>query len=106
MRRWLLPLMIVLLLVRGWVAEAAAMPAGPPPDCIEHSQSAGRHDMPMQDDEPAPTACASCPLLWALAPAFDTGANDGASFQTPRPASAPTHFASAERERHFKPPIS
>ena len=105
MRRWLLLLMIVLLLVRGWAAEAAAMPAGPALDCAEHSQSGGHH-MAMQDGEPAPTACAGCPLLWALAPAFDTGAGDGTSFQTPRPASAPTPFASAERERRFKPPIS
>lgn len=106
MRRWLLPMMIVLLLLRGWASEAAAMPAAPVPDCAEHSQSAVHHDMATQDGEPATSACASCPLLWSLAPALDAGASDGTSFQPPRPESAPARFASAERGRRFKPPIS
>jgi hypothetical protein len=126
-RTFILALMITLLPVRGWVAEAMAMAlvglaassavadSEPPmpPDCPMHAQGApdGGEGYAMQQDAGAASqgACSGCDSCELCLPLFsvDAAVSTGRlAFKQPAPVGRPAHFASAEPAPGLKPPIS
>jgi hypothetical protein len=122
MHRWLLLVMIALLPLRGWVAEAmagemleqrVAMAAvqdvaahQPAHDCMGHdtgtAQPAGEQAAHGAD---CPT-CASCQVCSAVALGFAAQPQAAVGYSQPRPHSPDRAHRSAERAQAFKPPIS
>ena len=124
MRHLVFALILALLPLRGWVADAMGMemsvqklqlaqaaadaPAvSMPADCPMHQEAGAQGGDASTSSQGAPCqSCDSCELCLPLTLAGSTAAPAPPSWPQAAPAGGGTRFASAERAARFRPPIS